>query len=393
MTRARGVVALVVLLTLATAGAGLAGADSHGIRPAALQTNDVETDTVVLTADVQENGSADWTIEYRVRLDDENTTAAFENLERDVANNTTAYENQFADRMRQTVGAAESATGREMAVSNVSVSTRTTSFGKRYGVVSYRFVWEGFAQTDGDRLIIGDALAGFFLDEETRLTVSWPADYERQSVTPPPDDSNEQSVTWVGPTEFATGEPRVVATPASSLPVSPSLLLPVLIVVVVAVGGSVWYRRRETVDRPGGTGVAGGESPVASGMAPAVADDRAGDDGDVAGDRVADGTGTADEGAASTGDDVAGAGATAEDAGGAGLSETPEELLSPEERVMRLLHERGGRMKQKAVTEQLEWSAARTSQVVGNLRDEGAVESFRLGRENVLKLSDGEDDS
>ncbi|KPN29780.1 hypothetical protein SY89_00498 [Halolamina pelagica] len=60
---------------------------------------------------------------------------------------------------------------------------------------------------------------------------------------------------------------------------------------------------------------------------------------------------------------------------------------------MRLLERNGGRMKQKAVTEELDWSAARTSQVVGDLRDAGKVESFRLGRENVLKFPNDEDDS
>lgn len=408
MTRSRGVVALVVLLALAAAGPGLAGADGHEMRPAVLQTSGVETDAVVLNADVQENGSAVWTIEYRVRLDDENATTAFQSLERDVANNTTAYERQFADRMSQTVGAAASATGREMAISNVSVSARTTYFGKRYGVVSYQFVWEGFAETDGDRLIIGDSLAGFFLDEGTRLTISWPEDYERRAVSPPPDDSNERSVTWVGPTEFATGEPQVVAAPASPLPVSPSLVLPVLVLVVAVLGGGVWYRRRETVGRAGGTGGTsgtGGESPAAPG-AGRTADsdgDRGGGAGDVGtttgetGGGVATGAGaggrTANTGDAATDGDDSTLGATADDEDSAGVAETPEELLSPEERVMRLLHDRGGRMKQKRVTEEFEWSAARTSQVVGNLRDDGEVESFRLGRENVLKLPDDEDDA
>jgi uncharacterized membrane protein len=38
------------------------------------------------------------------------------------------------------------------------------------------------------------------------------------------------------------------------------------------------------------------------------------------------------------------------------------------------------------VVSELDWSAARTSQVVSSLRDDGQIETFRLGRENVLKL-------
>jgi hypothetical protein len=51
-----------------------------------------------------------------------------------------------------------------------------------------------------------------------------------------------------------------------------------------------------------------------------------------------------------------------------------------------LLQQNGGRMKQKQVAEQLDWTAAKTSQVVSDLRDDDKVDSFRLGRENVLTL-------
>ena len=72
-----------------------------------------------------------------------------------------------------------------------------------------------------------------------------------------------------------------------------------------------------------------------------------------------------------------------------GIGDTPpEDLLSNEERVLQLLQKNGGRMKQKQVAEQLDWTAAKTSQVVGGLRDDDEVDSFRLGRENVLTLPD-----
>ncbi|MFW6318010.1 MAG: helix-turn-helix transcriptional regulator, partial [Halorubrum sp.] len=75
------------------------------------------------------------------------------------------------------------------------------------------------------------------------------------------------------------------------------------------------------------------------------------------------------------------------------------DLLSNEEQVLRLIESEGGRMKQKQVAEELDWTAAKTSQVVTGLRDEGDLDGFRLGRENVLSLPDydpeadsGEDD-
>ncbi|PSQ56703.1 hypothetical protein BRD22_04940, partial [Halobacteriales archaeon SW_8_68_21] len=64
------------------------------------------------------------------------------------------------------------------------------------------------------------------------------------------------------------------------------------------------------------------------------------------------------------------------------------DLLSNEEQVLRLVESKGGRMKQKRVAEELDWTAAKTSQVVTGLRDEGDLDGFRLGRENVLSLPD-----
>jgi uncharacterized membrane protein len=59
-------------------------------------------------------------------------------------------------------------------------------------------------------------------------------------------------------------------------------------------------------------------------------------------------------------------------------------LLSNEEQVMQLLEENGGRMKQQTIVEELDWTDAKTSKVVSGMREEGTIESFRIGRENVL---------
>src|SRR5699024_3441230 len=65
-------------------------------------------------------------------------------------------------------------------------------------------------------------------------------------------------------------------------------------------------------------------------------------------------------------------------------------LLSNEEQVIRVLEHAGGRAKQQHVVEELAWTEAKTSQVVSDLRDDGTINSFRLGRENVLSLADTE---
>ena len=375
-----GALVVALLLSLAFVGGSVGGAtaaaDSGGF--SSLQSGGVETDTVVLRATVDEDGDARWTIDYRIRLDDQNTTEAFESLQTDIRDNTSDYRGQFADRMRSTVATAENATGREMAVTNVSVTAETT-FSGQYGVVSYSFDWEGFAATEGDSIRLGDSLAGLFLDADTKLVFRWPEGYELRNVDPEPTTSDEQSVTWDGPVDFGTDQPRLVVAETGLLPAwAPLVALGafVLLALLALVGGGwyYWLREPEPESASGGvdTTAESANREPSSETAPAAESE---------GEPTA-GTAAADSSAAGSAAE-SGAGGKA----GAG-SDTPEELLSPEERVLALLEERGGRMKQKAVTEELDWSAARTSQVVGDLRDAGKVESFRLRRENVLKFPD-----
>lgn len=325
MLPAVGAVALVLLLAASSSGAPLV--------PTLGATDQVDPDSVLLSASVNPDGDADWEVRYRLRLDDENATAAFESLEADVRENRSAYAGRFEDRMGRTVTAAENATGREMALRNVTVRTTRQDIGQRYGVLIYAFEWTNFAAANETTLVVGDAIGGLFLDEETALTIQWPAGYAPARVDPAPAETGDRSVTWRGPADFSADQPRVVAsttaagepTPAGAdVPVA-AIGVAVLLVLVAGAAAVVWRRR--------------------------------------------------DAGAPSAGES----------------DELPEELLSNEERVLRLLRENGGRMKQQQVVEALGWTDAKTSQVVGELRESGRVEGFRLGRENVLRLPEDDE--
>lgn len=289
-------------------------------------TPPIDADSVILHADVLANGTAEWRIEYRTRLDDPATASAFAALQRDLRSGSGTVNQGFYDRIRASVAAAENATGRPMNATGFAVSTNVRRLPQEYGVVVYQFSWHGFATVGDDRITAGDALAGFFLNEDEQFLVSWPDGYELDAVRPPPDERRADTVVWTGPATFEPDQPRVVAVAAGPLPSLTRFGAAVALIVVAA--ALVWLRHRSDRGLPRPTAL--------------FADD--GDDG--------------------------------------------RELLSNEEQVVTLLEERGGRVKQQEVAEELGWTKTKTSYVVSKLRDEGRIHSFRLGRENVLSLSE-----
>ena len=364
-----GVVSAVLLLSL-VAGPALGAVTSapSSSSPAQLGTGavsqqGVDTDSVRLIVSIAENGSATWTVQYWTRLDDENTTAAFESLQRDIESDPSNFSEQFASRMRSTVRASENATDREMSATGFDVRAETRT-PPDYGVVVYTFRWDGFAAVDGDTIRVGDAIEGLFLDERPRLVIEWPDTYATADVSPPPDERRDDAAVWRGAeTSFVSGEPSVVLRPTST---------------VTTTSG----------DGDGGTGGDGstggdgdgGSTPPSSdgdSMLPLVGFGLIVVAGAVAW-RYRDRFGEAGDDADHTPDPAANGGDT----------DDAEDLLSNEERVVQFVREQGGRVKQQEIVEAFDWTEARTSQIVRDLRDDGSLEGFRLGRENVLKLPD-----
>jgi hypothetical protein len=196
-----------------------------------------------------------------------------------------------------------------------------------------------------NRIEAGDAIEGMALDDRSQLVVSWPAGYNATTVQPPPDDRRDAAVIWTGEqTEFLENEPTIELIQDSGsdpqtdpesedLGTSAWWLLAAGVLALIGVAG-LWLGR----DR----------------WWPEWSDG-----------------------------DTAGSGGRAGDA-----ADQSMDLLSNEERVLQLLEERGGRVKQQEVVAELDWTEAKTSQVVTQLRNEDRIDVFRIGRENVLALPD-----
>jgi len=339
---------LVVVLSLIVLGLAVgtvAGVDTgEGQADPASLAQDIDADSVVLTADIDADGNADWTVEYRLDLDDETDESAFDELVSDIEADRSAYLDPFEERIRTTAGTAETTTGRPMSVGEFDLSTtRRDQPQGAIGVVTFEFEWTGFAAADGDRIQAGDALDRLILAENERLQFRWPESYSLQSSSPEPGTVENQRVVWRGPTDFDTGQPRIeLAADEEGSGLSFVWLLgPVVIGLLLVAFGFYWRQRDSGVDKTDRDQPTASESTAEATTEPA--------------------------------DDS---------------TEPPPELLSNEERALQLLQDNGGRMKQKALADELDWSAAKTSQVVADLREDDRVESFRLGRENVLTLPD-----
>ncbi|WP_201289536.1 helix-turn-helix transcriptional regulator [Halobaculum saliterrae] len=349
------------------------------------------------TVSLREDGSARWTVETRIPLDDENDRDAFREYARSYeAGDATG--GPTVEPFRNAAEAASEATGREMAIERVN---RTATLTNRSGVLRLRFTWTGFLEPGDDGVLaLGDAFrtpdnGTWFgsLSGSQRLVIEPPADYGVSDVSPRFSYSiSDRRIVAEGPQRFEAGDIAVRYEPGGAPPTDSSYLFELLagagVVLLLAVVVLV-YRRGNAA--PAGTG---GSADADTGTEPT-------DDGSRRGEPEAS-SGTHDGAATGTGSDRAGdhgespgvaAGAAGVDTtapdDGASESEEELELLSDEERVERLLEKHDGRMRQGAIVEETGWSDAKVSQLLSAMADDGRVEKLRLGRENLISLSDG----
>mgnify|MGYP000238812908 CR=1 FL=1 len=413
MTERAARLACVALVAVAMVGGIGATAPGASAQPTdTIAQTGINPDDVSMRITLRPNGDAVWAIDYRVQLDSNETTDAFISLRDDIRTNESQYTGEFRSRMESTAATAANTTGREMTIRNVSVTATRQQLPQDYGVITYTFVWTNFSAVDDGTLRAGDALAGLFLDGETSLQFAWPEGYALDSAQPEPTDTRRESriVVWSGPLDFGVNEPSLTvseepapatepststttASPDSGLlGSSPALVGAIGLALLVAVVGGYLYWRRDRSRAP--ETVAGGPDPDTAHAASTA--ERAEPPADSASETAAtaDDSGSGETPAGSTADtDSAAADAGADGSAAASDSETPpweDELLSNEERVLALVEHEGGRMKQQEVAQTLDWTDAKTSQVVRKMRDADALDAFRLGRENVLVLPDEE---
>ena len=376
-----GFVGLVVLVLVGVSGP-IALADAGSIAPTTDQTppgghpaavaslqNEGEfssqVDNTTFEIVVHENGSATWTFRYVQRFaNEDNATAARENFEAFAetfeANETDLYEG-FINQTRSLTAIGTEETGREMRATNFRrsayVEERFTATGvageqsTRRGVVEMSFTWTGFAAVHKDRIVVGDVFENLPLGASQEIVIEAGGDLTFRSIEP--DDGQyagssleeAESVRWSGQREFIDGRPRVVFDRPGGTDRS-WYLVGALFGIGAAVAAVLWYQRY---------------GPGSDDSADSVADS----------DESAPPPVTANEG-------------TDPDDESESLSD--EELMTDEDRVVKLIRENGGRMKQVNIVEETGWSKSKVSMLLSDMEDDGTISKLRVGRENIISL-------
>lgn len=350
---------LCCLLVFAAVAPGLGASDS-------LTSPEQPTvDNTVTHIQIQASGNATWSVAVRTRLETEAEVEQYRAFQERFRNNTSRYLDTFRGRIGPVVADAERVTGREMRGTNFSASTHVQEVPRRWGVITYQFRWTNFAAKPTETtLSVGDVFqGGYYLDENDIFAVSGPDGYTLQTASPAPDERGSRMVRWFGPRDFGDERPRAVfrtdesngesngttsstsgsdgtttAEPAADSGRTPVALIGGVVLVTLGLGAAAVWRTRSSAD----------ELPPE--------------------------------------DDASGASTT---------GPTPDSTASVKtdaEQVETLLRERGGRMKQAEMADALDWSASKTSRVLSDLEDDGVVERVRLGRENVVDLSESTDE-
>lgn len=372
MTRSVAVGLAVLLFASVAVAPALAASDAGGTR---LETSDGFTQTV-FTIQVYENGSAQWTFEYSRPLENASEREQFEAFAEEFEQNESAMYLNFVERAGKLTAGGSDVTGREMNASSFSRSASVDEITNARGVVTMSFTWSNFGVVDGDTVRVGDVFeGGLYIGQNQRLVFETGPSLAFQKAAP---DSYTQSgesletsdsVTWVGDKQFTDQRPMVEFVHESAVagtvdgdsetdspttdPTNESnsdmlLLVGVFVVIIGLAGAAVWQ-----------SGALSGRSGVPS-------------------DGAAEAAGAAAEPAATETEP-------------AGIPD--EELLSDSDRVLKLLNDNGGRMKQVNIVDETEWSKSKVSMLLSEMEDEGDISKLRVGRENIISLAGHEPDA
>ncbi|QGN08249.1 hypothetical protein Hrd1104_10220 [Halorhabdus sp. CBA1104] len=355
-------------------------------------------DQTLFRIEVSQTTAARWTFQYaRVFGDNESERDNFEAFAANFRTNQTDLYAGFVDQATALAATGANVTGRSMNATNFSRDAYVTPLGNR-GVVEMSFTWTNFGTRQGEDILVSDVFqGGLHIQSDQRLRFVAGPELAFERATPSPTNSSgltipqSDSITWVGEQTFTDQHPSVVFQPSSAL-LTPTTTT-----------------RQAGGTEPGGTGSTPTATPAltTTGQSPTTAAGATGPDFGplvvlAALGLIALGIGVAawlngvfdpDEAGASgttTDDTDRPADTVADSPTPAEPSVDEAELLSDRDRVVNLLEEHGGRMRQTAIVDATEWSKSKVSMLLSEMEDDDEITKLRVGRENIISLPGNE---
>ena len=399
MHRRPFVVILVTLVAAAVVGpvvSGGVGADGDQTS-LVIQTGPEGFDETVFEIELTADGDARWTVQHSRPLGDNESVKEFKTFADRFRTEELDVYQRFQTRAQRLTDQGSEVTGREMEATDFRRDAYVNELGQRRGVITMSFRWSNFATVENETVVVGDLFAGGFAitdGQRLRLRAGEGLAFSPASVEPKPDSmstpsnlTESETVTWFGEREFADARPRAELVPPERLEDT--------------AGQESTDDGQSSADD---TGVGDGETSSDGSVDDTV--DESGDGGmgmvpfAVAGVVILlavsgavawygrqNEESTATESTPPASEPVDGA-ASPEPA-----TPSPDELLTDEDRVIQLLEDNDGRMKQVNIVEQTEWSKSKVSMLLSDMEDDGEITKLRVGRENIISLAGEEPDA
>jgi hypothetical protein len=285
---------------------------------------------IVLSTAWPASASSSKTTEIDVRADSSSLWVVEERFTTDTPDNEIAVRiSQYENLIRATVENVKVLTDRSMGIENFTASGPVQL--QDYKKVRYEFGWTNFAKIESGRLRIGDVFEAGFLDLPTAadvLIIQYPGDHAASSVTPTPNVTSGNIITWSGQKSFSYGEPSVTLTPIPSI--WPKILIGVLIALGIIAGWFIWFKK---LFRP---------------MVKATTKPKE-------------------------------------------VPESEEILKSDVDRALGVLKSAGGKMYQTELVKRMDLSKSKVSALLSSMEKEGTIKRLRTGRKNLVSLASAEE--
>ncbi|USZ72270.1 helix-turn-helix transcriptional regulator [Natronosalvus halobius] len=334
-----------------------AGEDRYASAAAtSFQEQGFETTTFIVT--VNDDGSAIWTFRYERILDGDEAQSEFETFAEEFESEETKLYADFVNQAEVLLNIGREETDREMEATDFNRTARIEQGFNTRGVVEMSFTWNGFAQVNDGEVVAGDVFEGnFVVASDQSLVVEageglWFADVQPIGELSASSLEASDSVTWTGRKQFLDGQPRVVfESESAGGSVQPDedteneSALPISTIALVLAGGAILLGL-----------LAAGISRY--GLLSRT--DRSDPDAHPEPTREPDQSPT--------------------------QPIPDDELLSDEDRVVSLIQERGGRMKQVNIVDETGWSKSKVSMLLSEMESDGTISKLRVGRENIISL-------